>query len=208
MSDYRRASFETQTIDFASLSEERIQAMKAEGEEVYAHNQSVTRQRAEAYNQATALLRQALPRDYATISKYLKRYGFHTPSNPWEWLSRRIEEAKKKAEQERAIKVREEQAEALQGRAILWLQAKGKKLGEDFQVSNAIEVANGIAFEEEVAKRQAEGGLHSFSGEDSCENCGGWDGVSRRCECGNRRVSWESGWGHSFENPYIHAEAY
>jgi hypothetical protein len=21
--------------------------------------------------------------------------------------------------------------------------------------------------------------------------CGGWDGESRRCECGNRRVSWD-----------------
>ena len=40
------------------------------------------------------------------------------------------------------------------------------------------------------------GGLVSFEGQ-NCndwlegESCGGWDGVSRRCECGNRRVSWE-----------------
>jgi hypothetical protein len=23
--------------------------------------------------------------------------------------------------------------------------------------------------------------------------CSGWDGESRRCDCGNRRVSWETG---------------
>jgi hypothetical protein len=34
-----------------------------------------------------------------------------------------------------------------------------------------------------------------FDGDDTCawnDNvCTGWDGYSRRCECGNRRVSWE-----------------
>jgi hypothetical protein len=32
----------------------------------------------------------------------------------------------------------------------------------------------------------------SFCGDDDCEDCDGWDGTSRRCECGNRRVYWES----------------
>jgi len=26
----------------------------------------------------------------------------------------------------------------------------------------------------------------------NCDDCVGWDGRSRRCECGNRRVSWTS----------------
>ena len=42
------------------------------------------------------------------------------------------------------------------------------------------------------------GGLVSFEGQ-NCNDylsegeaeCSGWDGESRRCECGNRRVSWE-----------------
>jgi len=25
----------------------------------------------------------------------------------------------------------------------------------------------------------------------NCEECAGWDGLSDRCECGNRRVYWE-----------------
>ena len=41
----------------------------------------------------------------------------------------------------------------------------------------------------EVARR----GFIDFDGK-NCEDfdieCAGWDGVSRRCECGNRRVSW------------------
>ena len=28
--------------------------------------------------------------------------------------------------------------------------------------------------------------------EDHEVDCDGWDGVSRRCECGNRRVYWET----------------
>lgn len=27
---------------------------------------------------------------------------------------------------------------------------------------------------------------------DEGENCAGWDGVDRRCDCGNRRVYWET----------------
>jgi hypothetical protein len=28
--------------------------------------------------------------------------------------------------------------------------------------------------------------------DDGDEECGGWDGESRRCDCGNRRVYWET----------------
>lgn len=32
----------------------------------------------------------------------------------------------------------------------------------------------------------------AFVGWDECEDeCRGWDGQSRRCECGNRRVEWD-----------------
>ena len=32
-------------------------------------------------------------------------------------------------------------------------------------------------------------GLIDFDGQ-NCDDCGGWDGESRRCDCGNRRVYW------------------
>ena len=34
-------------------------------------------------------------------------------------------------------------------------------------------------------------GFYRFDGDETCEECPGWDGLSRRCECGNRRVYWE-----------------
>lgn len=47
-------------------------------------------------------------------------------------------------------------------------------------------------------KYVSEYGLIEFDGmncndykEDHEVECGGWDGESRRCECGNRRVSWD-----------------
>lgn len=43
----------------------------------------------------------------------------------------------------------------------------------------------------ELAVAQLAGGYVSFEGDEFCEDCKGWDGVSRRCDCGNRRVEWE-----------------
>ena len=56
-----------------------------------------------------------------------------------------------------------------------------------------------MTYEEKVAKAVADlaGGLTEFDGmncNDYAEDdnhCGGWDGVSRRCQCGNRRVYWD-----------------
>jgi hypothetical protein len=45
----------------------------------------------------------------------------------------------------------------------------------------------------EVALAGMSDGLTDFEGnncEDSGQDCNGWDGYSRRCECGNRRVEW------------------
>lgn len=36
-----------------------------------------------------------------------------------------------------------------------------------------------------------EGEFIEFDGAECCDDsCRGWDGTSRRCECGNRRVEW------------------
>lgn len=52
------------------------------------------------------------------------------------------------------------------------------------------------------------GGYSRYEGEysdsDDAPKCNGWDGSSRRCECGNRRVSWE----YDEKGDYIYAEAY
>ena len=95
-------------------------------------------------------------------------------------------------------------------RAVAYLVANGKQAGADFGPDNAVEAADELAYllevEKAVAGLKANGGYTSFSGDDSCEDCEGWDGESRRCACGNRRVSWVSN--GDFESPSIYPEAW
>lgn len=60
-------------------------------------------------------------------------------------------------------------------------------------------------FEKLVAEKLAEGGYFEFEGNEDCdEDCAGWDGESRRCECGNRRVCWVL----SDDATYVYPEAW
>lgn len=92
--------------------------------------------------------------------------------------------------------------------AINLLLESGKKLGEDFEISWAILAAEDLVFDREVKKLQEADTYYSFGGDDSCEGCFGWDGVSRRCYCGNRRVDWTKDWAFDFRDPVIYGEAY
>lgn len=115
--------------------------------------------------------------------------------------------AKKAAEQLK--QQREDEMSQLLNDAVKYLLEHGKQVGTDFKVENAIAAANNLAFELEVTRREAEAdGPIDFSGDDNCEDCSGWTPGDRRCECGNRRVGWTEGWGHSFKSPSIYAEAY
>ena len=113
--------------------------------------------------------------------------------------------AKADAEKQKELDISKDK---LVAEAILWLQGKGKTLGEDFTPANAVCIADDISFDEEVNRLTASGGYIDFSGDDNCEDCEGWDMSSHRCYCGNRRVSWVTGWGHSFKSPSIYAEAH
>lgn len=66
---------------------------------------------------------------------------------------------------------------------------------------------NDAEFQAKVAERVKQiaenGGFTSFDGDEYCEDCAGWDGVSHRCDCGNRRVSWADWYGMD-----INAEAH
>src|SRR3989304_3256497 len=109
----------------------------------------------------------------------------------------------------RVLKVREDENEKIYnierqqkyfeicGKAIKFLTDRNKIINIDFNIDNAICIANKIAYEEAIynkKKELSESGIFiDFNGH-NCEDrpCRGWDGSSHRCECGNRRVSWES----------------
>jgi hypothetical protein len=118
--------------------------------------------------------------------------------------AKKIEEAKKiEAGKESAAKYA-----AFQQEAVQWLLAKGKKLGEDFAIIDAVDHANELAYDEEIARMKASGGFIDFNGKNCDGPCGGWDMSGHRCDCGNRRVSFTTGYSHSFKQPHVYAEAY
>lgn len=48
------------------------------------------------------------------------------------------------------------------------------------------------------------GGFVNFDGDEFCVDCKGWDGESRRCDCGNRRVDWTV----SDDDSYVYPEVW
>lgn len=95
-------------------------------------------------------------------------------------------------------------------RAILFLTAHDKTISVDYTLDNAVYSAHELSVELEVEQRIAnlQGSFVEFNGDDSCENCRGWDGESPRCDCGNRRVSWVRSDYSTFEKPEVYADAH
>lgn len=114
----------------------------------------------------------------------------------------KLEEAQKEKATKEAERVK------LVGEAIQYLIQNGKIINEHFTIENAISKANDLAFELVVDKLNQDNTPIDFSGDDNCEDCAGWIPGSHRCDCGNRRVGWVMGWGHSFKQPSVYAEAY
>lgn len=119
-------------------------------------------------------------------------------------------ESAEKTYQERLNREQKEQEELkLQEEAVIYLQEHGLKLGKDFTLNNVVLTADNFAFTQEVNKVSGVEFI-PFIGNDTCEEtCQGWDGLSHRCDCGNRRVEWCSDfYSHSFKTPSIIAIAY
>lgn len=141
----------------------------------------------------------------ATIMSFLS--GAATPGESYTtpeetWLKRIEDEAESKAFQVSLSKYRDG--------AVCWLLAKGHTYGKDFTSDTAIQVAENIAYVEEVARRTSVDEViwWDFVGQNCDEPCQGWDGVSHRCECDNRRVTWVQGIGHTYDVPSVYAEAH
>jgi len=121
--------------------------------------------------------------------------------------------AKEKVEKEAAIertKKLEAERSQLLNEAIAFCLNNEKRFGTDFTIENAIQVANDLAFQNEIKKCNEEigDGYISFSGQNCEDECAGWNPSDRRCECGNRRVCWNEGYSSDFRNMEIYAEAW
>ena len=195
--------------DLLSITKDMLDTWKKETEECDKFNENL-------YSQAIEKLLDMIETateiwgKQSNVVKYLKNQRIEKPRlYEFEYLKKRIEDARKLQEnKERSLEIENTKRELIE-KAIVFLTGRDMKLIEDFNIENAIRTANTIAFDEEVEKSKKEMGYIRFVGDSNCENCRGWDGVSHRCDCGNRRVSWVADFDDDFFiDPIIYAEAY
>jgi len=139
----------------------------------------------------------------ATRSEYNTKSTYETRERMAKEKQQKEEEQKRKAEMERAQK-------DVLNQAIAYCLENGRTFADGLTVDNAISIANDIAFNKEVAKREEEIGDNyiGFSGQNCEDECDGWNPKDHRCQCGNRRVSWSDGYYSDFRDMSIYAEAY
>ena len=128
----------------------------------------------------------------------------------YETRERMEKEKEEKAQAEARKKEMEAKQSELLNQAIAYCLENGRTFGDALTVENAIQVANDIAFQNEVTRRESEigDGYIGFDGQNCEDPCEGWNPKDRRCQCGNRRVSWTDGYSTDFRDMTIHAEAY
>lgn len=150
---------------------------------------------------------------HATASEVVDRlrsaaHSEYNTKSTYEHRERMVREAEERKAREEMLKNREAEKHVMVNEAIAYLLEKGLTFGKDFTVETAIACANQLAFELECKRKESEGGYFDFSGQNCEDECAGWSPTERRCECGNRRVSWTEGYSHSFKTPDVYAEAY
>ena len=123
---------------------------------------------------------------------------------------RMAKEKEDKEKQAELLKQREVEKNVFINEAITYCLSNGRTFGDGLSIETAISIANDIAFNKEIAKRELEIGEDyvGFSGQNCEDECEGWNPQSHRCQCGNRRVSWSEGYSATFQDMYIYAEAY
>ena len=136
--------------------------------------------------------------------------SYRNTESAYEMRERMVKEKEEKEKQAELLKQREAEKTALVNEAIAFCLANGRTFGDGLSVETAVDIANDIAFQNEVEKREAEigDGYIGFSGQNCEDECEGWNPQHRRCQCGNRRVSWADGYSSDFRNMEIYAEAY
>jgi hypothetical protein len=136
------------------------------------------------------------------------RSEYNTKST-YEMRERMAKEKLQKEEEQKRQVEREQAQKDILNQAIAYCLENGRTFSDGLTVDNAIAIANDIAFNKEVAKREEEIGDNyiGFSGQNCEDECDGWNPKDRRCQCGNRRVSW-SDYYSDFRDMSIYAEAY
>ena len=153
--------------------------------------------------------------EHSNQVKYLKKQSIFSPSKfDFSDLKRKVIKAKEDHEQKTKALENSNAYDRLTEKAINWLSQHNFVVGEDFTIHGAIEMANTIAYEDEVKRLINEikvtGDFVTFWGNDCCEKeCAGWDGESNRCDCGASRVSWDNEEIIDFFlDPNIHGRSY
>ena len=141
---------------------------------------------------------------------YSASRSYYTTKSTYETRERMAKEKEEKEKQAEILKQREVEKQNVANEAIAYCLANGRTFGDGLSIETAIQIANDIAFNKEVAKREAEIGddFIDFRGQNCEDECAGWNPQDRRCQCGNRRVSWNDGGWCDFRNMSIYAEAY
>jgi hypothetical protein len=180
-----------QTIAKAWL--DKLEALRIEGNSLFpARTYGVTKAKQEKNKQLAAIVERA-EEQYRLWKRSLDRMEYiRKESKKKELLE---EKQKQKSEKDLLAKQKVD-------RAIAFLLENGKKIIEDFTIESAIEVANEVKMEI-LTTQQSKG---DASIDCPCDECSSWDGESRRCDCGNRRICWSSS--GDFENMYVYAEAF
>jgi hypothetical protein len=195
-------------VDWSTISETDAQEYQRQFDDVNAENKVIHDGLVEKLKQIKTVIVEIFG-DTSAEAKYFSKKRIPTyqlttdpPMERWaKATAERLTKENDERQQHESTLLLEQKTE----RAIIWLQAHGKVLGTDFTVKTAYSVANDIAFDEAVEEHK--GTYISFAGDDSCEDCRGYDGLSNRCDCGNRRVSYVMPDWADFEDMCVIAEA-
>ena len=210
-SPYRYPTFYNHNYSNEDLTLELLEKFKIEVEEYETKNEEEYKKIVSRFKEIKVFVEEI----WGTKSKEYKYIvNMILPFKPnlresFNHIKSRYEKKQKEEEEKKLLEKRKEEKEKLLELAILFLQERSRVLGKDFSIGEAIETANEIAFYEECEKIiKDSNGWIKFAGNDYCENCRGWDGKDKRCDCGNRRVSWEEDSSSTFMDPIVWAVAY
>ncbi len=194
------------------LNDESVTQYEADFDNAYSHNKELQEQIGAVLGECQKIVRAAYGEARLSGAKKGAVWGSGIPFVPYDrgHARRAYEAQEKKASLAIAEKERAEELELLRLKAIEYLIAEGKRAGIDFTLGTAPGVALELAAQKLIAKKIEQvrdtGALMPFNGFNCDGPCEGWDGESRRCQCGNRRVSWD--WTGPFDAPRVFGEAY